>query len=106
MTTKVFDHEQMNPELFSGLHTPRATASFTHLVHVYMEYLRSDPRQTDTWDEEKEVQTAETFVKMVNNDVAWPRVKHVVPEFRTRVYVSQHWAWASASARLTLIRGQ
>lgn len=84
MTTKTFDHEQMNPALYSDLETPRATASLTHLVYVYMEYLRSDPAQMDEWDEQQEIETAETFVKMINNDVAWPRVKHVVPEFRTK----------------------
>lgn len=85
MTTKTFNHTQMNPALYSDLQTPRATASFTHLVYEYMEYLRSDPAQMDTWDEPKEMETAETFVRMINNDVAWPRVKHVVPEFRTKM---------------------
>ena len=43
MPPKTFQHEHVDPELYSRLDTPRATASFRCLVYDYMEYLHSDP---------------------------------------------------------------
>jgi hypothetical protein len=86
MVLKEFKHERMNSSLYGQLETPRQSAAFVCLVMDYIEYLRSDPeRRNDSWDERQEMATAQEFVKMINNDVAWPLARQYVPEFKTRV---------------------
>ena len=80
----MFNHNLMDHTLYQGLHTPRACAAFVSLVYDYMGHLRSDPQATcpESWDAIAERESAEKFLAMINNDIAWPIVKDLVPEFK------------------------
>ncbi|EXJ67092.1 uncharacterized protein A1O5_09738 [Cladophialophora psammophila CBS 110553] len=70
---------------YEGLNTARGRARFIVLVVDYMTYLKSDPAARPDWDETEGRQTASAFLKLINNDRAWPFARQVVRDFQSPV---------------------
>lgn len=68
-----FTHKAVDPGLYNDLKTPADCARFQVMVQEYIAYV-----ELLQLVNEQERQTARVFVKMVNNDIAWPLARDSV----------------------------
>lgn len=72
------DYYRLETKTYNELTKPENSVLFLQTIKHYMEHLRQLlPAQVDD-----EKHAMERFVEMINNDLAWPLARMVVPEFR------------------------
>lgn len=85
MAASEFDHQRLVHALAQAdFSSARARVSFMDLVMDYMAHVRSNGGNAEE-DEDipgVELESAQRFLQLVNNDVAWPLARQMVPEFQ------------------------
>lgn len=72
------DIDRLDPQVYQDLARPDSCIALMQMARDYMSRLRNLPE--DRADDE--IVNVDKFVRIINNDIAWPLVKSVVPEFR------------------------
>lgn len=72
------DRGRLDFNVYEDLAQPDRCVAFLQMAQAYMNHLR----QLSQEQADDEYESVKRFVKMINNDVAWPLVKTVVQEFR------------------------
>lgn len=78
MASAGFDHSRMNPSKFNDLQTPGDCLRFMKLVQHFTGYASSQ-----AWGgSAKDRKSLQTFITMIDHDVAWPLVQQARAEYR------------------------
>ncbi len=81
-----FDYGRLDATLYNDLGDARDKVKFMDMVEAYVDHLRADPTTSPGYDQDTEDMGIQSFLEMVDSDVAWGLARTMVPEFQCPMY--------------------